>query len=235
MALTAIWGPPNSGKTTLTVDVAFALSRCGKSVLLISPETYSEMSARLKIRIPSNQSLEEAYRTTGNLKQAVCSVDGLLFVLASSYYADAFDETGSGNTRALLHEAESAFDEVLVDCPSNTSSALAAWSLNQASRVLYLTGLCQAAVLWKRSNQKAIRELADRIIPVCLQGNADYDYRSFNKLLELEPQFWVPFYPDVEHTLSSHRTLIGGSGRVGRSYDSAIQEICNGMMKGGQT
>ena len=38
MGINAVWGPPQSGKTTMAIDLAFALSRGGQSVLLISPE-----------------------------------------------------------------------------------------------------------------------------------------------------------------------------------------------------
>ena len=36
MSIIAIWGPPNSGKTTLAVDLAFALAGNGSSVCMVS-------------------------------------------------------------------------------------------------------------------------------------------------------------------------------------------------------
>ena len=51
MSINAVWGPPHSGKTTLAIDLAYALSQKGQSVCLISPELYSELSARIKINV----------------------------------------------------------------------------------------------------------------------------------------------------------------------------------------
>lgn len=71
MGINAVWGPPQSGKTTKAIDLAFALSRGGQSVLLISPELYSELAARLNIRIEPEKSLVAAYKNKESLKQIV--------------------------------------------------------------------------------------------------------------------------------------------------------------------
>ena len=57
MSITAVWGPPNSGKTTLAIDLAYALTRYGRSVCLLSPEPYGELGARLGLNIPQERSL----------------------------------------------------------------------------------------------------------------------------------------------------------------------------------
>ena len=75
MGINAVWGPPQSGKTTMAIDLAFALSRGGQSVLLISPELYSELAARLNIRIEPEKSLVAAYKNKESLKQIVHTVD----------------------------------------------------------------------------------------------------------------------------------------------------------------
>ena len=92
MSLIAVWGPPQSGKTTLSIDLAYALSQQGKSVCLISPEPYSELTARMGIRIIHNKSLDQAYSAIGNLQQTVLEVDDLLYVLAVPWDHDAYGE-----------------------------------------------------------------------------------------------------------------------------------------------
>ena len=78
MGIYAVWGPPQSGKTTMAIDMAFAMSLRGKSVCLISPELYSELAARLNIRIEPEKSLLEAYKKVNSLKQIVHKADDLL-------------------------------------------------------------------------------------------------------------------------------------------------------------
>ena len=62
MGIYAIWGAPQSGKTTLAVNLAYAISKGDKTVCLISPESYSELSAILGIKIPEEHSLRAALR-----------------------------------------------------------------------------------------------------------------------------------------------------------------------------
>lgn len=64
--LIPIWGASGVGKTTLALALSKALIAEGKTVLLISPEPYSELSAIGGVEIPTEQSLQTAIRT-GNL------------------------------------------------------------------------------------------------------------------------------------------------------------------------
>ena len=68
--LIPIWGASSTGKTTLALALSKALIAEGKTVLLISPEPYSELSAIWGVKVPIEQSLQTAIRT-GNLKQSV--------------------------------------------------------------------------------------------------------------------------------------------------------------------
>ena len=106
MGINAVWGPPQSGKTTMAIDLAFALSRGGQSVLLISPELYSELAARLNIRIEPEKSLVAAYKNKESLKQIVHTVDDLLYALAVPFDNDAFGEDVSEEVaRAVIEQA----------------------------------------------------------------------------------------------------------------------------------
>jgi molybdopterin-guanine dinucleotide biosynthesis protein len=232
MSITAIWGPPGSGKTSLAIDLAFALSRNGLSVCLISPEPFSEMSALLNIKITKQQSIEAAYQATVNLKQTVLKVDGLLFVLAAPYYTDAFEaEASLSNMKSLLEEAEATFDCVIVDCPAHGHNTLAAWAMNQANTVVLLTGFRSASGLWNRAYQRAIKAMEGKTVPVCLQGDSGFDYRALCRLEELNPAIWVPFYPDAEAVRRMRRTLYDSGGKVGKTYNAAIDELCNEARK----
>ena len=157
MGINAVWGPPQSGKTTMAIDLAFALSRGGQSVLLISPELYSELAARLNIRIEPEKSLVAAYKNKESLNQIVHTVDDLLYALAVPFDNDAFGEDVSEEVaRVVIEQANNLFDVVIVDCPAHTGSALAAWALSRAEVVFMMSGAHSAAVMWNNAFRRAV-------------------------------------------------------------------------------
>lgn len=230
MSIFAVWGPPRSGKTTVAIDLAFALSRGGSSTLLLSCECYSELSARLNTRIEPEKSLAAVCGGRAPLKQLVHTVDELLYVLAVPFDCDAFDETLSEVTaKSLLTEAERLFDAVIIDCPSHTGSALAAWGLSRAERVLLLSGSQSCAVMWHNAFRRALDALSDRVLAASVEINEAFDHRTLHTLLRLAPRFRLPHYPDAEMLQLVRRTLYQSSGRHGKAYTKAIDGICTAL------
>lgn len=235
MGMIAIWGPPNSGKTTLAIDLAFALTRYGKSVCLLSPEPYSELGARLGLSIEASRSLAAASKVKGTLEQIALGVSDLLFLLAAPADADAFSEdAGSDGARRLLETARDAFDAVLIDCPAGTDSALAAWSLQRSDAVLMLSGCRSASGLWFSAYRRVIETLSSKVIPLCLEASRTFDYPGLLKITNMTPAMWIPFYPEAEETQAERQTLYGSGGRIGKAYTDALNELCEILPEGGE-
>lgn len=227
MSLIAVWGPPQSGKTTLSIDLAYALSQQGKSVCLISPEPYSELTARMGVRIVREKSLEQAYNAIGNLRQTVLEVDDLLFVLSVPWDYDAYGEdAGTDTGRELLKQAQTVFDFVLVDCPAKDGEMLAAWALSMADHVLLLSGGSEAAVMWFNAFKKAVNAVSARSIIVCAEVNESYDYLSLCKLIQQNPEVFVSHYPNAAKEQQLRKTLYGAKGKIGKAYTDSIHALC---------
>ena len=233
MSIYAVWGPPHSGKTTLAIDIAYALSQKGQSVCFISPELYSELSARMKINITKQKSLTMAYKTKESLKQVVFRADELLYVLAVPRYNDAFGEdTSSDAAKTILYQANTLFDVVLVDCPSYAGSVLAAWALNRAEKVLLLTGSQVSSSLWYNAYRRAVETVTGRTVSICIEVNDSFDYPALHKLIGVSPDVWIPFYKDAESFQNLKPTLYESGGKTGKIYSSSIDEVCT-KLRGG--
>ena len=227
MAIYAVWGPPQSGKTTLAIDIAYALSMHGQSVCLVSPERYSELSARMRIRIETDKSLAAVNILKESIKHIVYPADELLYVLAAPFESDAFGEdVSSDNARKLMEEAESIFDVVIVDCSAHCESSIAAWAMSMADTILLLSGGSPGAAIWYGAFHRAIDAVKDRLIPICVEVTDDFDYHSLFGLTGIQPETSVPFYPDAAIEQNGHKTLYGQGGKLGRKYTSGINDVC---------
>jgi len=231
MSIYAVWGPPQSGKTTVAIDLAFALSMEGQSVCLISPEPYSELSARLNIQIVDEKSLCAAYKKKESIRQIVHTADDLLFVLAVPHDYDAFaDEVPEEYAKALVDQTSKLFDVVIVDCPSHSGCVLGAWALSAAERVLLLTGGTTASALWAKAFKRAIDELEGRAIHICSQVTENFDYRTLHTILDITPDIWLPYIPNATILQLVKRTLYESGGRNGRQYTKHIEDLCDLLM-----
>ncbi len=234
MGIVAVWGPPNSGKTTLTIDLAHALTRYGRSVCLISPESYGELGARLGMNIPPERSLLNISKGEGALEQSALRLSELLFLLSAGSVQDAFgEEPGSAAARRLLERAEASFDLVLTDCPAAMDNAVSAWALKLAKRVVLLSGCRSASGTWYASCGRAMENLGGKAVPVCLEVSPAMDYPSLLKLENMTPAVWVPHYPNAEEAQGEKKTLYESGGRLGRAYTESIDALCAILLEEG--
>ena len=228
MGIAAVWGPPRSGKTTVAIDLATALSERGKSVLLISPEAFSELSARLGIQIRQNKSLMAAYKNRETLKQIVHKVDDLLFVLAVPFDHDAFgDDLSEELAKSILTQAKNLFDVVLVDCPSHTDSVLAAWALSSSDHVLLLSGANSAAPLWNKAYRKAVEAMEHKTFHICAEVSESFDYHTLLSVLDVTPEAWLPYFPNADMVQNTKKTLYKTNGKSGKAYTKAVDALCD--------
>lgn len=231
MSVCAIWGAPQTGKTTLAVNLAYAVSRGDQSVCLISPVSYSELSAILGVKIPEENSLGAALRGEAPLQQTVFKADELFYVLAAPSVASALDGDYSGEqVKTLLELARLTFDLVLVDCLSETNDLFSAWALNRADKVLLCVGGHVSGVLWHRANKKALQAAQGKTVYVGSEIIPGFDYTTMYKLLKCTPEIKIPSIREAPLFQNERRFLLALSGKRGRAYTGAINKLCEVIM-----
>ena len=190
--LIPIWGASGVGKTTLALALSKALIAEGKTVLLISPEPYSELSAIGGVKIPTEQSLQTAIRT-GNLKQSVFQKDDCFYILAAPSCHDCFDDNYSAEqVKALLTLAKTTFDTVLVDCPTEMNNLVSAWAQSLADKVLLCIGGEYQGAMWYKSAERAIAAIKHKTISVGMEISDAFDYEALYDFLEQKPHYRIP-------------------------------------------
>lgn len=232
MSVIAIWGAANSGKTTLSIELSYALSGANKSVLIISAEPYAELPVRMRVRVNSKNSLSAAYQSPGTLRQAVCKADDLLFLLSPQSGADVFSaEENTRLIKELLKQARDLYDYVIVDCPSNATSALAAWALRMADMVLMSAGCRSRDVEWHHSYRRYIWEVASKTLYVCTEITRYFDYDTLLKEIGAVSALHLPHINNADMIQETRRSLceasIGSGNKQSdiRAYQNALNRL----------
>ncbi|NMA25547.1 MAG: CpsD/CapB family tyrosine-protein kinase [Clostridiales bacterium] len=231
MGICAIWGAPQSGKTTLAVNLAYTISRGDKTVCLISPKTYSELSALLGVKITEEHSLRAALRGTENIKQTVFKVDELFYVLTAPVTGDLLDDHyTSDQARSLLEQARMTFDIVIVDCPSDTNNLFAAWSLNKAETVILTYGGRLSCAMWHTTNIRALQAIQNKAVHVRSEVTSDFDYDGMHMLLKCMPDIRIPYIPEATLLHNGNKLLVQLAGKKSEAYLKAVNQLCGVIM-----
>lgn len=154
--ITAIWGSPQSGKTTLAAELASALSQTNKTVCLISAADYSEMPLRFGIKLGPEQSISFAFQLPQQtIRNCACEVCPNLFLLAP---AAADSPLGllctGGQAEELLAVTAAMFNEVIVDCTSWTPNALTGNAVSHCDNLLLTIPSKSSAYFWHTANRQ---------------------------------------------------------------------------------
>ncbi|MEG2745316.1 MAG: AAA family ATPase [Oscillospiraceae bacterium] len=190
--LIPIWGASGVGKTSTAIAISKIATAGGKSVLLISPEPYSELSAIFDVKIPQEQSLQAAIRS-GNLNKSVFKKDELFYILAAAGHNDCFDDNYSAEQiKVLLELAKSGFDTVLVDCPTEMNNPVAAWAMSLADKILLCVGGEFQGALWYKSAERAISAIRHKSLFLGMEILDAFDYEALYNFLEQKPHYRIP-------------------------------------------
>lgn len=226
MSEIAVYGAPQSGKTTISINLAYALSKRDHTTLLISSEDYAELSALLGKNVPSDRSLSVALGGKGSLKNAVVEINPHFYILSAATGGDSFEIIASDEqVQDLLNKAKLAFDDIVVDCTASNSSELAAWALNESDRVLVTYGGRVSHGLWATANYRLLNPMIPKTLNVVNHTVPNFDYEALKKIVGCVDAVDLPYMSNAAQIANEQKFLCGSLGSGGRRYTIAMYDL----------
>ena len=226
MSVVAVWGAPGAGKTTLSINLAYALSKKNKTTLLVSPEDYGELSALLGVNVPIEKSLSTALNGKSSLKNIVVEVNPYFYILSASTSCDSFEVVSSDEqAKELLSMSRILFDDVIIDCPTPKNSSLSAWAMSEADKVLIVYGGRITHSVWATANYRVLNPLLPKTTYVINKTAPQFDYEALGNLLGCFGASEIPHIPNAIQLINEQTIFCGSMGKNGRRYTMAIYDL----------
>ena len=223
MSIHTIWGPPQSGKTTVAMNLAKAFASQKKTVCLVSLAPYGEMAALLGKEIPVEKSLQTALKGTTRLLGTAMEVEKHLYVLAPHTQTNLFEELDwAEQSKALMSNMTETYDEIIVDCISYPYHRLMAWALNHADNVLIIMGGHITEPEWLHSCHMAMEAISDKVLFVTNRTGKNFDFDTLYRCIGKSPHGELPHVPTAR-ILQIQCQLLYGTG--GKAYTNAISQL----------
>lgn len=225
--ISAIWGSPQCGKTTLAVELATAIAHSGKSVCLISAEDFGDIATRFGKVIPAENSIVYACKNPQGMRAIAFPVTENLFVLGAAL-TDAFLNLTFSHTQAesLLRTAAAIYDEVIVDCTSWKANVITGTSISLAKIIFVpLPGRVSAAA-WCNANMSILEKKADTMVYLKNETLREFDYEALFHMTKKTPEITLPYYPKLDMLQNDGKTIFDeGVTKYSQPYKKAISNI----------
>lgn len=216
MSILGIWGPPQSGKTTIAIALATALARQGKIVCLISAEDYAEMPITMGVTIPAKKGLKYALSGDKKVKDFVVEVETNLFLLAPSIYDSAFDYTLTGDqAERLLNSAADVFDYLVVDCTAE-KQALTGQTSALAKKMIIPVPARVCAKAWFDANERLLTIIAPKTEYVRSCTSKDFAFSELEKSIGCKTNFAIPYCKNMPVLVSEAKSFFDNGGKKAR-------------------
>lgn len=229
--ITAIWGSPQSGKTTIACELALACGAMGKKVCVISAEDFGEMGLRFGQVIPAERSILWVAKNPDEIRSVVYQVSDNIFLLAPSSSDSALSLTFSeSQAMAILRTADAIYDNVIIDCTTWKGNAITGASISMAGTIILPIPGIVSALPWFIANQEILEQKKDFLLYVKNETATDFDYESLvGSLPGVAPAIAIPHIPKM--TSMQNDGILVGSNKVinssTRQFKKAINAIAN--------
>ncbi len=184
-----IWGRAGSGKTTFAVNLALALAERKFIVGVVSSNLLYG-----NLQVFFNQSIREdkgVFQALGNCREGInehfwkCGIHENLFLLAvpNGYKGLLADGVTGEETHALLSEASTYFDFLIIDGSEEINNPMSSVALTLSSTIFTIHRPSIATCLWLRAMEDFIKQLhlKDRLVHLLNASDGSCPVEGFLK------------------------------------------------------
>ena len=134
----AIWGAPNSGKSTLAANIATILADSNYMTCLVSAADHGELQSFFGTAIPKNKGLYAAMSNGKNVREALTEARENLCLLELDTGGDAYEVANISPEQVthMISDLRDQFTYVIIDCTNYKESVFTGLGLVEADTVM---------------------------------------------------------------------------------------------------
>lgn len=237
----AIWGGKHSGKTTLAVNLACALSERGMLTGIISSNLiYGELQTFFGQTVPKGKGLFEALHAKnpniGELFIACPDSKNLFFLSVPTRYSGLLcDNVTLEDAEQMLNAAALVFDVLIVDGSTEINNPVSGVGLWLADKVLTLHRPSIAAQMWQTAISDFVRELhlEEKQTHILLSPNGEFDEKTYRDMTGLTFTYGFPHIKRAGELENAGTPLYFFRDRSCGRYKKVLEKIV-GRLHGGE-
>ncbi|KJR44810.1 hypothetical protein UF75_4804 [Desulfosporosinus sp. I2] len=238
--IVSVWGGGNSGKSTLAVNLACALSSHDRLVGLVSSNlVYGNLQIFFGQSISPEKGLFQVlHEDNPNIGEKFSEYEeskNLFFLSAPTHYTGLLCDTVTlQSVERMISAASLVFDILIIDGAGELANPVSGTGLWMAERIVTLHKPSIAAQMWHQGVEDFVRELhiAGKQIHVLQAPNGEFDDKTFQSMMGLSFAYELPFVKragELENAGTPIYFLHDRScRRYGKVLEQIAEEICGG-------
>jgi MinD-like ATPase involved in chromosome partitioning or flagellar assembly len=209
--LVVTWGAGGSGKTTVAVNLACALSELNLIVGIIPANTiYGELQAHFGCNVSRDKGLHQVLTGGAIQDNYVATPMPNVFFLSLPNHFDCLNltEVTEEQVIACIDQTKIYFDVLIVDGVLDLHSAMTYIALAQADTVVMTIKPSITASFWYHSMSRLMDQLyLCNVIPVINNDNQSCDKDAMISALKVTPGFELPHIPAADMYVNAGKPI----------------------------
>lgn len=161
----AIWGSPESGKSTVAANMATILADSGYMTCLLSASDFGRLQVFFGTAIPRGKGIISAVTSGRNVRESLIEVRPNLCLLEMDTGGDSVEAIiTEEHVDTILRELRDQFTYVIVDCTSYKESIFTGYGLRDADKIICCVPHSVAGATWHISNRQFFTVLGPKTV-----------------------------------------------------------------------